>query len=437
MSSESLSQWLNLRMGRPLHSDNVPPKKLQEWQFRQLRKTLGKSAANCPFYTKHLQGIKIEEIRTPTDLSKLPFTTDDDLRNNPNNFLCTSQDDIARAITLSSSGSSGPPKRLFFTTGDLERTTEFFHYGMGPLVEEGETVLALLPDSRPGGVGKLFSESISRLGAKTVYPEDPSNISAVLDLLIDSRATCILGPAIHVHALARLWKSHGLPDNQMSSALLCWDVLPDIAIQTISKTLGCEIFSHWGMTETCLGGAVECEEGSGMHLREPDFYLEIVDPETGLPVPDGTSGEIIFTTLSRRAMPLIRYKTGDLGRIIPEQCKCGLPMRRLDDVKGRLKSDIILPSSEDLSLSELNGIILPFVEVLDFKIGFQQQLLILDITLDLSPNAKISSELFNSIMFYPKIKRATAENGLKINITVDNHNGSISSSFGKRLITSV
>ncbi len=436
MHSKSLSQWLNLRMGRPLHSEDVSLEQLQEWQFNQLRKTLGQAATSCPFYANHLQGVTIEEIKNPADLSTLPFTTAEDLRNNPINFLCTSQDDIARAITLSSSGSSGPPKRLFFTAGDLERTTEFFHYGMGPLVDEGETVLALLPDSRPGGVGKLFSESISRLGANTVYPEDPSNIPALVDLLIDSRATCILGPAIHIHALARLWESHGLPDNQIHSALLCWDVLPEIAIQTISKALGCEIFCHWGMTETCLGGAVECEEGSGMHLREPDFYLEIVDPETGLSVPDGTSGEIIFTTLSRRAMPLIRYKTGDIGKIIPEKCTCGLPMRRLDDVKGRLKSDIILPNSENLSLSELNEIILPFVEVLDFKVSFQHLPPILEITLDIAPDAKASSCFFNSIMSHPKIKIITAENDLNINIRVDNHNGSISSGFGKRLITS-
>ncbi|SDK37351.1 Phenylacetate-coenzyme A ligase PaaK, adenylate-forming domain family [Maridesulfovibrio ferrireducens] len=436
MINNPLECWLNLRMGRPLDSGAVSPEDLREWQFELLRKTIKHAAKSSQFYSKHLSGIIPENIRTPADLSALPFTLPSDLRKNPNSFLCVSQDEVARAITISSSGSSGPPKRLFFTAGDLERTIEFFHYGMGPLVGKGETVLALLPDSRPGGVGNLFSESISRLGAKTVYPEDPSDIPALLNLLLNSRATCILGPAIHIHALSRLWKSKRLPKNQVRSALLCWDVLPSVTIQTISNTFGCEIFSHWGMTETCLGGAVECFQGSGMHLREPDFYVEIVDPATGLPVPDGTSGEILFTTLSRRAMPLIRYKTGDIGQIISGPCTCSLPMRRLTGVTGRLNGDIRLPTSEQLSLSELNEIILQFVGVLDFKVSFQQHPPSLNITLDISPEAKIPSDLSKSIISYPKLNRAIVENDLKINIEIDNHNGNISSGFGKRLITS-
>lgn len=435
MINHPLECWLNLRMGRPLSSARVSPEELQEWQFDLLRKTINHAAKSSPFYSKQLNGIVPDEILSPADLSKLPVTTPEDLRKNPNSFLCVSQDEVARAITLSSSGSSGPPKRLFFTAGDLERTTEFFHYGMGPLVGKGETVLALLPDSRPGGVGNLFAESISRLGAKTVYPEDPSDIPTILNLLLNSRATCILGPAIHIHALARLWKSKRLPKNQVRSALLCWDLLPPIAIQIISNTFGCEIFSHWGMTETCLGGAVECFQGSGMHLREPDFYLEIADPDTGLPVPDGTSGEIIFTTLSRRAMPLIRYKTGDLGQIIPGQCTCGLSMRRLGDVKGRLDTDIILPTSEHLSMADLNEIILPYVGVLDFKVKYQQHPPILDIALDIAPEAKVPTDLYRALTSYPKLNCAASENNLKINVIIDNTDGSISSGFGKRLIT--
>ncbi|SMF28097.1 DVU_1553 family AMP-dependent CoA ligase [Desulfovibrio gilichinskyi] len=436
MINHPLECWLNLRMDRPLNSGSVSPEELQAWQFGLLRKTISHAVKSSPFYSKQLQGVVPDEILSPADLNKLPVTTPEDLRKNPNSFLCVSQDEVARAITLSSSGSSGTPKRLFFTSGDLERTTEFFQYGMGPLVGEGETVLALLPDSRPGGVGNLFAESISRLGAKTVYPEDPSDIPTILNLLLNSRASCLLGPAIHIHALARLWKSKRLPKNQVRSALLCWDLLPPVAIETISNTFGCEIFSHWGMTETCLGGAVECFQGSGMHLREPDFYLEIADPETGLPVPDGTSGEILFTTLSRRAMPLIRYKTGDLGQIISGPCTCGLSMRRLGDVKGRLDTDILLPTSEYLSMAELNEIILQYVGVLDFKVNYQQQSLALNIALDIAPESKIPTDLSRALTSYPKLSRTVLENNLKINIIIDNNDGSISSGFGKRLITS-
>ncbi|NDV24350.1 DVU_1553 family AMP-dependent CoA ligase [Desulfovibrio sp. JC022] len=435
MTDRPLGKWLNLRMGRAPDMKPVSVQELQEWQFASLRQTMFQAVKNCPFYHERLAGIQTGAVHTPADLAQIPFTTGDDLRNGPENFLCVSQDEIARAVTLASSGSSGPPKRLFFTAGDLERTIEFFQYGMSSMLREGETILAILPDSRPGGVGSLFAESISLLGGETVLPVNPSYISTLLNLLLDTHASCILGPAIQVHALARMLESKGITIKHVRSVLLCWDVLPHASMQTISRVFGCEVFSHWGMTETCLGGGVECCSGSGMHLREPDFFVEIINPATEKQVPDGHKGEIVISTLSRRAMPLIRYRTGDVGCIMPDECSCGLPLRRLGAVEGRLDDGIILPGGSRLDLGELNNIILAHKEILDFRVEYQPADLVLSFKLDVLPGAKPSPEVKQMLLGYPKIQQACANHNLKISTRLANQDGTIHSGFGKRSIT--
>ncbi|WP_320171271.1 DVU_1553 family AMP-dependent CoA ligase [Maridesulfovibrio sp.] len=437
MTDRPLGKWLNVRMGREEKLEPVSAAELQEWQFSELRNTMFHASKNSPFYRERLAGVQTGSVHSQTDLSMIPFTTADDLRGCPESFLCVSQDEVARAVTLASSGSSGAPKRLFFTAGDLERTVEFFSYGMTPMLEKGETILAVLPDSRVGGVGSLFAESISRLGGETVLPVDPSHIPNLLHLLLDSHASCILGPAIQIHALARLAKSQGLCISHVKSVLLCWDVLPEQCMQTITDVFGCRIFTHWGMTETCLGGGVDCCPGSGMHLREPDFYVEIVAPETGKPVPDGTKGEIVISTLSRRAMPLIRYRTGDTGFILPGSCRCGLPLRRLGPVEGRIGDGITLPAGEKLTLNELNGIILSHRDVLDFKTVYQLHELELEIALDLLPGHRRHAEIRKSILAYPKIKQASELFNLKVKTRLSGCDGKIGSGFGKRAITTI
>ncbi len=434
MTDRPLGSWLNIRMGRDPALEPVSLDELQEWQFTQLRKTMFHAVNSSPFYHERLAGVQTGAVHSPADLNRIPFTTADDLRSGPENFLCVSQDEVARAVTLASSGSSGPPKRMFFTAGDLERTIEFFHYGMSPMLKKEETILAILPDSRPGGVGSLFAESISRIGGETVLPVNPSNVTTLLNLLLDSHASCILGPAIQIHALARLMESKKICISHVRSILLCWDVLPEQSLQTISRVFNSEIFTHWGMTETCLGGGVDCSQDSGMHLREPDFFVEIIDPETKQQLPPGVRGEIVISTLSRRAMPLIRYRTGDLGCIRADECSCGLPLRRLGPVEGRLGEGITLPVSGRLSLSELNGIVLSHPEVLDFQAEYRPEKMELDIHLDLLPGARKHAHIQENIKSFHKIKTAVENLNLKVRTRLAKCDGHINTGFGKRAI---
>ncbi|MEF2144767.1 MAG: AMP-binding protein [Desulfovibrionaceae bacterium] len=339
--------WLNRRLRLPPEA-RPGPEELRAYQLDLLRMTLANVSQSSPFYRGRI-GSVLSKHGLPealADLAALPRTTADDLRRDPHAFLCVSQDEVARAVSLQSSGTTGPGKRVFFTAGDLERTVDFFAHGMLGLMGCGETALILLPGDRPDSVGRLLAQALDRFGGKGLIHgplgRDSGDPATALETILEQDVSCLVGCPAHLNTLATHWRERGLGPGRVRSILACWDVLPGSLLRNLRGIFGCRCLTHWGMIETCLGGGVECREDSGAHLREPDIYVEIADPDTGRTLPDGEWGEILVTTLSRRAMPLIRYRTGDLGRILPGVCVCNSPLRRLDRVPGRLDENQLL-----------------------------------------------------------------------------------------------
>ena len=213
------------------------------------------------------------------------------------------------------------PKRIYFTGEDQELTVDFFRWAISTMVGPGWRVLILLPGERPGSVGDLLAAALKRLGAVGVPHGLIREASQTLDVMEEERIDALVGIPVQVLALARQSKGRAAPGRVLLSA----DYVPDSIKKELHSVWGCEVYTHYGMTEMGFGGGMECEARQGYHLRETDLYVEIVDPETGNPVLDGEPGEVVFTTLTRRGMPLIRYRTGDVSRFLPdpvraEQC---------------------------------------------------------------------------------------------------------------------
>jgi len=362
-----LDSWLVNRMDWTGGSLPSPDDVLQ-WQLERLRGVVDHARSNSPFFARTLAGVDVGSLNSADAFSRLPMMTADDLRECPEQLLCVSQDDIARVVTLHSSGTTGLPKRVFHTQGDLEATIEYFDQGMRNLVDPGQTAFVLMPGERAGGVGLLLMEALSRSGARGVAHGVLEDAKAATEHLLAANASCVVGPAAHLNLLACWWEKLNLPKRAVRSVLLCWDAAPDAVVRNLERIFGCRVFRHWGMIETGLGGAVECSPGSGMHLREADVYLEIVDPVSGRTVKDGEFGEIVVSTTLRRGMPLIRYRTGDVGRIIPERCACGSPMRLLDPRVIRA-SDGILVGSGLLMLADLNETLYAVPGLGDFAVA--------------------------------------------------------------------
>jgi phenylacetate-coenzyme A ligase PaaK-like adenylate-forming protein len=152
--------------------------------------------------------------------------------------------------------------------------------------------------------------------------------------------------------------------------LLSTDRAPHAAVRAIEQAWDCTVYDHYGTTEMGLGGGVDCRARSGYHLREADLFFEIVHPGTGQPVAEGESGEVVFTTLTRAAMPLIRYRTGDVSRFIPGTCSCGTVLRRMAHVDERLSGSITLPGGRSLRQADLDEALFPLDGLADFGVLF-------------------------------------------------------------------
>lgn len=334
---------------------------LDRWQLERLREAVAYAKANSPFYREHLREVRPEDIAGRDSLSCIPFTTAEQLRADPQLWLCCGAAQVERIVTLKTSGTTSAPKRVFFRREDQERTVDFFAHGMGELVCPGDRVLILMPGKQPGSVGDLLERGLARAGVQAVQGGPVADIAACYDLLRASRCSCVVGIPAQVLGLAEYGAL--LPPSErvrLKSVLLSADAAPPALKRRVGTLMGCEVFDHFGMTEMGFGVAVECSAHQGCHIRENHILVEVVDPETGAPLPDGQTGELVFTTLDRRAMPVLRYRTGDMGLLPPGPCPCGSFIRRMVPWGGRLR--------DRGRLWALDGVLLDCPGVVDYAL---------------------------------------------------------------------
>ena len=402
---------------------------LRGWQLNRLRETISHARSGSPFYARHLAEADPEAIATLHDFSRLPMIGPDHLRDAPERLLCVSQDEIARVVTVQTSGTTGPAKRMFQTADDLEATIDYFAWGMTNIVAPGRTVFVLMPGDRPGGVGRLLGAALARIDVRTVAHGVMENAESALDQCLDEGAQCVVGCPAHLNMLARAWERRGLPQGQVESVLLCWDAVPDAVSRNCARIFGCRVFRHWGMIETGLGGAVECAPGSGLHLRETDVYLEIVDPVTGQLQPDGEFGEMVVTTPLKRGMPLIRYRTGDMGRILAGQCACASPLRRLDPLVWRT-SDGVSIGNRTLTLRALSECLYALPGLDDFAAWFEKGVL----RIVACGDASLSETVASALADLPEVKQGFLAATLQLKIETRDNGGPAIAGLGKRCL---
>jgi len=382
MKRTPLDAWIARKIGHANQSLNRAD--LDAYQLEALRSTLNLARSKSRFYARHLASAPAE-LATLADLSRLPFTTADDLRTNPLHFVCVSQDDIQRVVTLDSSGTTGSPKRLYFTKDDQALTLDFFQVGMSTFTNPGDRVLILLPGQTPGSVGDLLATALGRLGATAIKHGPVSDPQSTLEVIRREAINVLVGVPVHLLAVARQPGANSL---RLKSVLFATDHAPDSIRAVLERTWGCTAFDHYGMTEMGLGGGVECEAQRGYHLREADMRIEIVDPATGVVLPDGEYGEVVFTTLTRRGEPLIRYRTGDISRFIPGPCPCGTVLKTLERVTHRFRGRVPIGNST-LTIADLDRVLFAIDAVVNYSASINHAALHLDV--QLKPNHPIES----------------------------------------------
>ena len=318
--------------------ETMPREALQALQVQRLRKTI-RIAMNSPYYGKlyRERGITADDIHTVEDIRKLPFTTKADMRANyPFGLVAGDMREDGVRIH-SSSGTTGTPTVIVHSQHDLDswanlvarclymvgiRKTDVFQnssgYGMFT-----------------GGLG--FQYGAERLGALTV-PAAAGNSKRQIKFITDFGTTALHAIPSYAVRLAEVFQEEGIDPASTTLRRLVIGAEPhtDEQRRKIERLLNVKAYNSFGMTEmNGPGVGFECTEQNGMHIWEDCYLIEIIDPETGDPVPDGEVGEMVLTTLDREMMPLIRYRTRDLTRILPGTCPCGRTHVRIDRIKGR------------------------------------------------------------------------------------------------------
>jgi len=324
-----LQKWVGEKTGL---GSSLNPDTLEQFQFARLREQLYYAREHSPYYSRQLQRLDIERIRDRSSLPFLPFTPSRALREEPQKLVCISGADAPRVTTLNTSGSSGDTKRVWFSRADLARTIEFFARGMATMVGPGQTALLLLSGNTQDSLGDLLGRALAGIGVNPVIHGPVREMAAAIDAA--GKADCIVGLPVQINRICV--SANGL---RPATVLLTADYIPHGIIDNIRNLWGSAVFTHYGMTESGFGLAVQCGAFKAHHLRDAEFIVEIIDPATGHPLPDGQWGELALTSLCSEAMPLIRYRTGDITRRVAGPCACGGILPRLDKIKGRI-SDI-------------------------------------------------------------------------------------------------
>jgi phenylacetate-coenzyme A ligase PaaK-like adenylate-forming protein len=372
-----IESWIHDIIRKEVGENEVGRSGVEAYQLRKLRTTLQYAYDNSSFYREHFDraGVKPGRVSNLADLSAFPFTEPEHLAKAPYRFLCLSRAEIARPYSFVTSGTTGPRKRIFWTRGDIERITDFMAAGMGMVAGPGDVVQILLPDGRPDSQADLLRKGVLKLGATPVVADMEMSAEDQFLLMEESRSTVIFGYTGHIFRLSvELEAKHDLRASGVRVLFLAAEYLPEARRRELERLWDCRVHTHYGLTEMGLGVAVECEAKAGYHFNEAGLLLEVVHPRTGNPVKAGEEGELVFTTLNREAMPLIRYRTHDLSRLITEPCPCGaVTLLRIDKIRKRLESIIVLGSGDEMYPALFDDALFEIPGLIDYQVVLKRQ----------------------------------------------------------------
>lgn len=347
--------------------------KLEALQLKALKDTIDRAQKSF-YYGKVLKekGLNVKSVKSLHDIQKFPFTTKDDLREHwPYGFIAVPKDDLVRMH--SSSGTTGRATVIFHTAHDIAIWGNLLARCMYMAGMRKSDVFQNMMTYGlfTGGLG--FHYGAEKIGA-LVIPAGAGNSKRQIQLMRDFETTVIhIIPsyALHLSTVFAELKIDPHRDTKVKIAFLGAEPHTEKMRKKIEEIYGYKAFNSYGLSEmNGPGVAFECPYQNGMHIWEDSFLAEIIDPKTLQPVPAGVEGELVMTTLQRDGMPLIRYRTKDLTRIIPEACACSRTHRRIERIKGRtddmliLKGVNIYPMQIEKKLMEIEGVGTNFLIIL-------------------------------------------------------------------------
>ena len=369
---------------------------LEVMQLERMKKIIRHAFNNVEFYRNRMRKYNLtpDSIKTLDDVSKLPFMVKQDLRDTyPFGLLAVPQSEVVRLHA--SSGTTGKPIVVAYTKEDLKVWTEVVHRAMANCGLSNSDIVQVSYGYGlfTGGLGAHYGAE--DLGA-TVVPTSGGNTRRQIMLMRDFGVNAICcTPSYFIHLIDEAAKT-GIDLRELPIRAGIFGAEPWTAgmRKYVEENAGIEAFDIYGLSEIIGPGvAIECPCHSGLHIYEDHFYPEIIDPDTGKVLPDGEFGELVLTTLSKYAMPMIRYRTRDLTRIIPGRCACGRTIRRIDRISSRsddmfiIRGVNVFPSQIEAALLNVQGTTPNYMITLSNEKGMD----------NVSVEVELSQEKFNEL----------------------------------------
>lgn len=339
--------------------ESLPRGDLEALQLERLKSQVDLVSSRVTHYKKAFQDIQIDskELNSIGDVSKLPFTVKDDMRKAyPYDLFAADMKDIVRVH--SSSGTTGQISVVGYTKNDIDTWSECVARAMTAYGLEADDIIHVAYGYGlfTGGLGVHFGSE--KLGSTTI-PVSGGNTSRQIQILRDFGVTAIAATPSYALLIAETMKDLDMNSADLPLRIGIFGAEPwsESMRKELEDTLNIKAYDIYGLSEIMGPGVgFECSEQRGLHINEDHFLVEIIDPETLLPVSEGEYGEVVITTLTKEGIPLIRYRTRDISRVIPEQCRCGRTFKRIDRLSGR-SDDMLIIRGVNVYPSQIEDII--------------------------------------------------------------------------------
>jgi phenylacetate-CoA ligase len=350
---------------------------IEKVQLKRLKEVVSRVYHLSPFYREKFDelGITPDDIKSLKDIQKLPFTKKQDLRDNyPFGLLTVPMSEVVRIH--SSSGTTGKPTVVAYTKHDMDVWDEVMMrcLSMGDVNSKDICHNAYGYGLFTGGLG--FHRAAEKLGA-AIVPASGGFTQRQLMLMRDFGATVLFSTptfALHLAEIARKEGREFRKNYKLRCGFFGAEPTSEGLKREVAKAWEIEYFEVYGLSEIIGPGvSCSCNKGRGLHIQEDHFYPEIIDPETGEVLPDGEEGELVLTTLTKQALPIIRYRTGDITKLYREPCACGRTFVRMESVMGRADDMLIIngvnvfPSQIEHVIANTEGVSLNYQIIADKK----------------------------------------------------------------------
>jgi phenylacetate-CoA ligase len=351
--------------------ETMAPEALRKLQLERLKKTVKLCCESIPFYRKSFDeaGIEPEDVRTLDDLTKLPFTTKQDMRDAyPFGLFAIPVDDARVQRLHASSGTTGNATVCGYTQRDIDVWGDTFARAIAQ-VGHGERSILQVAYGYGLFTGGLGAHEGGIRMRSTILPISSGNTKRQVQMMKDFGVDILACTPSYALLIADTAIEMGFDpanDFKVTGAILGAEPCSEGMRRDIENKLGVKMVDIYGLSEVMGPGvSCECRHQTGLHVAEDHFIIEILDPKTLQPVPDGEWGEVVFTTLSKECSPLIRYRSRDISRIVPGQCACGRTLCRMDRITGRT-DDMLIIRGVNVFPSQFQEVLAHFSEVTSY-----------------------------------------------------------------------